>query len=141
LEVRVAVFYPFLYDDRGDIPEQDALVYRVASFVGAIGSEQLIPGPLLDTGEINDVHELLMFVGIKYEEMQQVPFDDGRGRRFGWNGFDPVLSITPEIVFALNEAAAREFLLDLRRAAEMLKLVRQNDHGACMIEVISPLDP
>lgn len=137
----MAVFFPYLYDDHGDFPEQDAIVYRVASFVGAIGSEQLIPGPLLDTGEINDVHEVLMFVGIKYEEMEQVPFDDGRSRRFGWIGFDHVLSITPEIVFALNEVAAREFLLDLRRAVEMLKLVRQNDHGACMIEVISPSDP
>jgi hypothetical protein len=101
-EMRVAVFYPFLYDDKGQVPEQNSLVHRVASFVGSIGSDQLVPGPLLDTGEFNDVHELLTLVGLKFEEMKQIRLNDGNARNFGSVGFDTVLSITPEIVFALS---------------------------------------
>lgn len=134
----MAVFYPFLYDDHDDVPEQDSRDLRVASFVGAIGSDQLVPGPLMDTAEINDVHELLMLVGLGYEEMQQIRLNDGRARRIGWIASEPILSITPEIVFALNEVAAREFLLDLRNAAELLRVIRPNEHGGCMIEVIFP---
>jgi hypothetical protein len=138
LEMRVAVFYPFLSDDHVDVPKQDPLVFRVASFIGAIGSDQLVPGPLLDTGEISDIHELLMLVGLHYDGMQRIELDDGYDRRCGWIGFDAVLSITADIVFALNEEAAREFLLDLRSAAEMLKVIRQNDQDGCMIEIILP---
>jgi hypothetical protein len=79
-----------------------------------------------------------MLVGLNHEDMQEIRLNDGHARRFGWVAFDTVLSITPEIVFALDEAAAREFLLDLRRAVEMLKLMLQNDHGGCMIEVAFP---
>ena len=73
----MAVFYPFLYDDKGQVPEQDSVVYRVASFVGSIGSDQLVPGPLLDTEEFKDVHELLTLVGLKFDEMQQIQLNDG----------------------------------------------------------------
>jgi hypothetical protein len=110
----------------------------VASFVGSIGSDQLVPGPLLDTGEFDDVHELLTLVGLKFEEMKQIRLNDGQARHFGSVGFDAVLSITPEIVFALNEAAARAFLLDLRSAVGFLKNIRENDRDACLIEIIFP---
>jgi hypothetical protein len=137
-EMRVATFYSYLQDDRGQTPAQEALVHRVASFIGAIESDQLVPGPLLDTQVIDDVHDVLMLVGLKYEEMQQIRLNDGHARRVGWIAFDPVLAITPEIVFALNEPAARSFLLDLRGAVEMLQVIFQNNHYGCMIEVIAP---
>jgi hypothetical protein len=136
--MRLAVFYPFLYDDKGQVPEQDSVVYRVASFVGSIGSDQLVPGPLLDTEEFKDVHELLTLVGLKFDEMQQIQLNDGQARHFGSVAFDTVLSITPEIVFALNEAAARAFLLDLRSAVGFLKNICENDRDACLIEIIFP---
>jgi hypothetical protein len=134
----VAVFYPFLYEDKGQVPEQNPLVYRVASFVGSIGSDQLIPGPLLDTGEFNDVHQLLALVGIQFEEMTQIQLEDGQVRHFGSVAFATVLAITPEIVFALNEAPARAFLLDLKSAVGFLKLVRENDSDECLLEIIFP---
>lgn len=134
----MAVFYSFLHDERGQVPDQDALVYRVASFVGPTSGADLVPGPLLDTGEIDDVRELLMLCGLGYEDMKPVQLDGGRAGRLGWISFKAVLAITPEIVFALSEAAAREFLLDLKAASDMLKSIIPHDDGGCLIEVIPP---
>jgi hypothetical protein len=138
LEQRMAVFYSFLHDESGQVPDQDPLVFRVASFVGATSGADLVPGPLLDTDEIDDVRELLMLCGLGYEDMKPVQLNGGRAGRLGWISLDAVLAITPEIVFALSEAAARDFLLDLKTASDMLKAIIPRENGGCLIEVIAP---
>lgn len=134
----MAAFYPFLYGDQGHFPERNAGDYRVASFVGAIGSDQLVLGPALDTDEINDVHEILILLGLQFGEMQLIRRNDGGAGRFGWIGFGPILAITQDIIFALSETNARDFLLDLKAAVEMMKTIRAHEKGGCMIEIILP---
>jgi hypothetical protein len=134
----MAVFFSFLRDDGGEVPEQDASGYRVASFLGTIGGADLVPGPLLDTGEIGDIRELLMLCGLNDENMKPVQVKGGRAGRLGWIARDSVLSITPEIVFALSEVAARDFLIDLKAASDMVHSLRPSADAGCLIEVISP---
>jgi hypothetical protein len=134
----MAIFYPFIFGDHSHFPERAAGDHRLASFVGAVGSDQLIPGPVLDTSEIDDIHSVLMLIGLKFGEMQAIRPNDFDARRFGWIGLDPILSITPDIVFALAEPVAREFLLDLKSAAEMIKAIRPSEKTGCMIEIILP---
>ena len=134
----MAAFYSFLHDDSGAVPEQSARAYRVASFVGSIDGDDLVPGPLLDTGEIADVRELLMLCGLGYEDMKPVELDGGRAGRLGWIALDAVLAITPEIVFALSEAATRDFALDLKAASDMLRALRPAEDAGCLIEIIPP---
>jgi hypothetical protein len=139
-EIGVAAFHPFLYGDQGRFPERNANEYRVASYVGALGSDHLVPGPVLDTDSIDDVHMILLLAGLKLEEMQAIRRNDGEAARFAWLGFGPILSITAEITFALEELAAREFLLDLRNAVEMMNVLRPDERGGCMIEILLPHD-
>ncbi|MCI4678296.1 hypothetical protein K9U39_07905 [Rhodoblastus acidophilus] len=132
-------FYPFLYGDQGELPEQNADDYRLSSFIGAIGSDELVPGPILDTADINDIHNVLMLVGLSYEEMQTVRRNDGAATRFGWTGCGPILAISPAILFALGQPAARDFLLDLKTAAEMVKAIRPHEQdGGCVFEIVLP---
>jgi hypothetical protein len=134
----VVAFYSFLPEDSGPVPEQAPLAYRVASFIGAIGGDDLVPGPLLDTGAIDDIRELLLLCRLGYEDMTRVQLAGARSGRLGWIARDAVLAITPEIVFALSEASARDFALDLKAAFEMLSALRPGDEIGCLLEVIAP---
>jgi hypothetical protein len=131
----MAAFFSFL-GDRGAFPPQGAGDHRLASFVGALGSDQLISGPVFDSGRIEDLREILMLIGLEMEGLQTIRRADGGARRFGWIGFDPILSINPGVVFALAEPVAREFLLDLKGAVAMTMAASPNARGGCMMEVI-----
>jgi hypothetical protein len=131
----MAAFYPFLYGDQRQFPEQNPGDFRIAGFVGVVGEDQLVPGPVLDTATIDDIHQVLMLVGLKFEDMRVIRREDGAAARFAWIGFDRILPLNAEIVFALEEPAAREFLLDLRNVAQMLEAIRPNERGGCMIEI------
>ncbi|HUO54378.1 MAG TPA: hypothetical protein VMU18_06545 [Rhodoblastus sp.] len=131
-------FYAYLQGEQGEFPDQTPGDYRLASFVGVIGSDQLVTGPIFDTANVDDLHEVLMLVGLRYDEMQPIRRDDGAATRFAWTGFEPILAINPEIVFALNEPAAGDFLLDLKNAAEMIRAIRPNGQGGCVFEIVEP---
>lgn len=134
----MAAFYPFLDGEQSHVGERSAGDYRLASFIGANGGDQLVPGPVLDTAAIDDIHMVLLLVGLQFEGMQAIRRRNGEVARFAWIGFEPVLKINPEIAFALHEPAARDFLLDLKNAAEMVKALSGDEGGGCLIEIIPP---
>jgi hypothetical protein len=134
----MAVFYPYLVDDRGGIPDRNAHDYRIAAFLGATESEELVPGPILDTASIDDVHMILMLVGVELEQMQAIRRTNGEVDCFAWIGLDSVLSLRPEITFALEEPAAREFLLDLKNAAALMNAIGSKEGSGCMIAITLP---
>ncbi len=134
----MAVFYPFLVGDRAGVPGRNARDYRIATFIGATDSEEMAPGPVLDTSSADDVHMILMLVGVELEGMQAIRRKNGEVDRFAWIGLNALLSLHPEITFAINEPAAREFLLDLRNAAGLMEAIGAKERTGCMIEITLP---
>jgi hypothetical protein len=133
----MAAFFPFLAGDRQTIPAKSPGDYRLASFVGETGGDQLIPGPVMDTTALDDLRMVLMLVGVDFAAMQVIRRNDGEAVRFAWIAFDAILAINPDLTFALGEPAARDFLLDLREAAEMMAMLRPAGLNGCMIEIMA----
>src|ERR1700739_843808 len=101
----MAVFHPFLDARHRRFPEQKPEDYRIVGYIGSVGGDQLVPGPALDTDKLSDVHEVLLLLALSYDGMQQLRRTDGEVSRFALIGFEPVLAVTREIVFAVDAVA------------------------------------
>ncbi len=134
----MAIFHPFLDAQNSRFPDLAADAYRIATFVGVLEEDRLFPGPALDTDRLEDVQALLMLLGVALEAMQPISRSDGRASRGAWLKFDPILAINDGIVFAVGDVAARDFLLDLKAAAEMAQSISSEQQGGCMLQIVMP---
>jgi hypothetical protein len=134
----MAQFYPFLDAEHAKFPELAPDDYRLAAIVGAVERDQLIPGPALDTSLLDDIHAVLMLLGLAFDALEPISRRDGRSSRGVWQDFEPITALTREIVFAVGDPAAQEFLLDLKTAVEMIKIILPEGRGGCLLQVILP---
>jgi hypothetical protein len=131
-------FYPFLDVEHAKLPELAPGDYRVVTFVGSLQEDQLIPGPAFDTSRLDDIHAVLMLLGVAFDALRTISHSDSGSSRGVWLSFEPITALTPGIVFAIENAAAREFLLDLNAAAEMMKSFLPQTQGGCALQVVLP---
>ncbi len=135
----MAVFYPFLDGESHELPEQAPEAYRLIAYFGALGEADLTPGPALDTARRDDIGGVLTLMGLDSEAMPPQAGGAGRPVRMAWLESDAAQGVTPEIVFALEDEAARRFLLDLQAGVALLKALRPGYAGGCLLQMIEPL--
>jgi hypothetical protein len=137
----MAQFYPYLGGEIVPFPELASNEYRIASYVGAPGFHQMIPGPALDSTRMDDIHAILLLLGVSLDALQPISSSDGRAKGGLWLSLDSIMAITELIVFAVEDPAAQNFLLDLKAASEMIAgLFPASGDGAagCMLHLTSP---
>ncbi len=134
----MAKYYPFLDTEHTSFPELAPGDYRIVTYVGGLQEDQLIPGPAFDSGRLDDIHAVLLLLGVAFDALQPFSLSDNSSSLGVWLTFEPITAITQEIVFAVETPAAQEFLLDLNAAVEMMKRILPETQGGCALQVVLP---